>query len=48
MAVQGKYRIHRLIAAIKNKDMSLTFKGQYFGIWHIRDSYRIETEKFWI
>jgi len=48
MAIQGKYRIHRLIAAIKNKDMSLTFKGQYFGIWHIRDSYRIETKKFWI
>lgn len=48
MAVQGKYRIHRLIAAIKNKDMSLTFKGQYFGIWHIRDSYRNEAEKFWI
>lgn len=48
MAIQGKYRMHRLAAALKNKDLSLSFKGQYFGIWHIRSSYRIEAQKFWI
>ena len=48
MAIQGKYRLHRLIAGLKNKDLSLAFKGQYFGIWHIRSSYQTEAKKFWI
>lgn len=48
MAIQGKYRLHRLIAGLKNKDLSLAFKGQFFGIWHIRSSYQTEAKKFWI
>ena len=48
MAIQGKYRLHRLIAGLKNKDLSLAFKGQYFGIWHIRSSYQTEAKKYWI
>ena len=48
MLIQGKYRVHRLIVSIKNKDLSLVFKGQFFGIWHMRSSYQNETKKFWI
>lgn len=48
MVIQGKYRMHRFMAGLRNKDLSLAFKGQYFGIWHVKSSYDIEVKKFWI
>ncbi|MCH5161951.1 MAG: glycosyltransferase [Clostridiales bacterium] len=35
----SKYRMWRTLTAIKKRDLSLTFKGQYFGIYHIKDDY---------
>lgn len=48
MMLQGKYRFHRLIMSIKKKDFSLAFKGQYFGIYHIRGDFRSNAEKTWL
>lgn len=48
MLIQWKYRMHRLLTELKNKDLSLLFKGQFFGIWHIKSSYEKEAKRFWI
>ena len=48
MFLQGKYRFHRLMMSIKMKDMSLAFKGQFFGIYHIRDDYKNSAKKAWV
>ena len=48
MFLQGKYRFHRFAMSLKQKDLSLVFRGQFFGIYHIRDDYRINAKKVWI
>ncbi|MBQ9986617.1 MAG: glycosyltransferase [Oscillospiraceae bacterium] len=45
---QGKYRFWRLVMSLKKRDLSLAFKGQYFGIYHIRDDYRNGVRKTWL
>lgn len=48
MALQGKYRFHRLVMSLKNWDLSLAFKGQYFGIFHIRSDFQDAAQKSWL
>lgn len=48
MFLQGKYRFHRLLMSLRMHDMSLMFKGQYFGIFHVRDDYKASAKKAWI
>ena len=48
MFLQGKYRFHRLRMSLKERDLSLAFKGQYFGIFHIRSDFRESAEKAWM
>jgi len=48
MFLQGKYRFHRLLMSLKMKDLSLAFKGQYFGIYHIRADFRENAKKSWL
>lgn len=45
---QSKYRLYRLMASLKERDFSLAFKGQFFGIYHIRADYRSNVKKTWI
>ncbi len=48
MFLQGKYRFHRLVMSLKNKDFSLAFQGQYFGIFHIRSDFQENAKKAWL
>lgn len=48
MFLQGKYRFHRLVMSLKNKDLSLAFQGQYFGIFHIRSDFQEHAKKAWV
>lgn len=34
--------------SLKERDLSLAFKGQYFGIFHIRSDFRESAEKAWM
>ena len=36
MFQQGKYRFWRMVMSCKQRDFSLVFKGQYFGIYHMK------------
>lgn len=48
MLQQGKYRFWRLVVSLKMRDLSLAFKGQFFGIYHIKSDYLANTGKVWI
>lgn len=48
MLLQGKYRFHRLLISVKKMDFSLLFKGQYFGIYHIKSDFQTNAKKMWI
>lgn len=48
MVQQGKYRFWRLVASLKMRDLSLAFKGQFFGIYHIKSDYLANAKKVWI
>lgn len=48
MALQEKYRLWRTIISWKKKDFSLAFKGQYFGIYHMKADYQNSVKKTWL
>lgn len=48
MLLQGKYRFHRLLMSLKMWDLSLAFKGQYFGIYHMQSDFRMSARKVWL
>ena len=45
---QSKYRLYRLLTSLKHRDFSLAFKGQFFGIYHMRSDYQNNAKKTWI
>lgn len=44
----GKYRMYRTLTSLKKGDLSLAFKGQYFGIYHIKSDYQQNAKKIWL
>ena len=48
MFQQGKYRFWRLVMSCKQRDFSLAFKGQYFGIYHMKSDYQNSVRKTWL
>ena len=44
----SKYRYYRLLMSIKQRDFSFAFKGQFFGIYHMRSDYQSNVKKIWI
>ena len=48
MFQQGKYRFWRMVNSIRHLDFSLAFKGQYFGIYHIKSDYQNSVKKIWL
>ncbi len=45
---QSKYRYYRFLMSIKHRDFSFAFKGQFFGIYHMRSDYQSNVRKTWI
>lgn len=45
---QSKYRFYRLLVSLKERDLSLAFQGQFFGICHIKADYQSNVKKTWI
>jgi len=48
MIFQGKYRLHRMLTSLKHRDMSLLFKGQFFGVEHVKAVYLDSAIKIWL
>ena len=44
----GKYRMWRTLTSLKKHDLSLAFKGQYFGIYHMKSDYQQNVKKVWL
>ena len=47
-AAAGKIPFPQLLMSLKMRDLSLAFKGQYFGIYHIQSDFRMSARKVWL
>lgn len=48
MFQQGKYRFWRMVISLRNLDFSVAFKGQYFGMYHMKLDYQNSVKKTWL
>ena len=48
MFQQWKYRFWRMMISLRKLDFSFAFKGQYFGIYHMKSDYQNSVKKTWL